>query len=201
MIIKKYEFNRDFKKIIKLLKNEACFQEVTARKNRVDRIREGLVHSIAYVAYEGEELLGFVRAMEDPPYGLLVRELYVRPEDRGCGIAKILLLCLIERFPDDTIQVAFLDLSYAVHQNFPSEKGVYYLPKPEVPTTYLKDDRAERKKKKKAQRMEAQLRRKALYEAEEYWYTRYLEYDLDESRDELESMEVDLELDDDDIPF
>ena len=164
-------------------------------------MREGLSRSMAYVAYEGSELLGFVRAMEDPPYGILVRELYVRPEERGRGIGRMLLLCLIERFPDYTFQVAFLDLSYAVYQNFPLVKGVYYLPKPEVPTTYLHDDRAERKKKKKAQRLESELRRKAMCEAEEYEYLGYLEYDLEESSDELESMEAALELDDHGIPF
>ena len=77
MVIRKYEYHRDFKKLLELFKTGELIKG-ELRKNRTkETLRQSLNKAVTYVAYEAEDLMGFVRVLEDPPFEPLVRDVYV----------------------------------------------------------------------------------------------------------------------------
>lgn len=174
MVIRKYEYHRDFKKLLELFRTEELIKG-ELRKNRTkETLRQSLNKAVTYVAYEEDDLMGFVRVLEDPPFEPLVRDVYVKPSYRGKGIGKSLLYCLFERISCERIQVATSDLSFAAHMGATLEQGAYYLRRPEEPTTYLlkdKTERKERRKKRKSKKMkERAYDEEDLFESDEFHY-------------------------------
>ncbi|WP_313126577.1 GNAT family N-acetyltransferase [Proteiniclasticum ruminis] len=92
MVIRKYADSRDFKKLLELFKTEGLIKG-ELRKNRTkETLRKSLNKAVTYVAYEEEDLVGFVRGLEDLPFEPLVRDVYVKPLYRRKGIGKSLYL-------------------------------------------------------------------------------------------------------------
>lgn len=174
MVIRKYEYHRDFKKLLELFRTEGLIKG-ELRKNRTkETLRKSLNKAVTYVAYEEDDLMGFVRVLEDPPFEPLVRDLYVKPSYRGKGIGKSLLYGLFERLSCERIQVATSDLSFAPHMGATLEQGAYYLERPEEPTAYLLQDKAERKERRKKSKSRKTKQREYyeddLFDSDEFHY-------------------------------
>ena len=149
MVIRKYADSRDFKKLLGLFITEELIKGDLRKKSTKEKLRQSLNKSVTYVAYEEEDLVGFVRGLEDLPFEPLVRDVYVKPLYRRKGIGKSLLYCLFERLSCDRIEVSSSHVSFASQMGLILEEGAYYVRRPEEPTTYLLQDKTERKQRRK----------------------------------------------------
>lgn len=165
MVIRKYADSRDFKKLLGLFITEELIKGDLRKKSTKEKLRQSLNKSVTYVAYEEEDLVGFVRGLEDLPFEPLVRDVYVKPLYRRKGIGKSLLYCLFERLSCDRIEVSSSHVSFASQMGLILEEGAYYVRRPEEPTTYLLQDKTERKQRRK-KRKTRQVHGRELYEEE-----------------------------------
>lgn len=165
MVIRKYADSRDFKKLLGLFITEELIKGDLRKKSTKEKLRQSLNKSVTYVAYEEEDLVGFVRGLEDLPFEPLVRDVYVKPLYRRKGIGKSLLYCLFERLSCDRIEVSSSHVSFASQMGLILEVGAYYVRRPEEPTTYLLQDKTERKQRRK-KRKTRQVHGGELYEEE-----------------------------------
>lgn len=165
MVIRKYADSRDFKKLLGLFITEELIKGDLRKKSTKEKLRQSLNKSVTYVAYEEEDLVGFVRGLEDLPFEPLVRDVYVKPLYRRKGIGKSLLYCLFERLSCDRIEVSSSHVSFASQMGLILEDGAYYVRRPEEPTTYLLQDKTERKQRRK-KRKTRQVHGRELYEEE-----------------------------------
>lgn len=69
------------------------------------RYLEALRTSRTYVAWEGEDLCGYVRCREDDGFGVYVYDLLVRPRFRGRGIGGRLMERAGQDFPGQALYV------------------------------------------------------------------------------------------------
>lgn len=165
MVIRKYADSRDFKKLLGLFITEELIKGDLRKKSTKEKLRQSLNKSVTYVAYEEEDLVGFVRGLEDLPFEPLVRDVYVKPLYRRKCIGKSLLYCLFERLSCDRIEVSSSYVSFASQMGLILEEGAYYVRRPEEPTTYLLQDKTERKQRRK-KRKTRQVHGRELYEEE-----------------------------------
>ncbi|SDI43105.1 GNAT family N-acetyltransferase [Proteiniclasticum ruminis] len=165
MVIRKYADSRDFKKLLGLFITEELIKGDLRKKSTKEKLRQSLNKSVTYVAYEEEDLVGIVRGLEDLPFEPLVRDVYVKPLYRRKGIGKSLLYCLFERLSCDRIEVSSSHVSFASQMGLILEVGAYYVRRPEEPTTYLLQDKTERKQRRK-KRKTRQVHGGELYEEE-----------------------------------
>lgn len=165
MVIRKYADSRDFKKLLGLFITEELIKGDLRKKSTKEKLRQSLNKSVTYVAYEEEDLVGFVRGLEDLPFEPLVRDVYVKPLYRRKGIGKSLLYCLFECLSCDRIEVSSSHVSFASQMGLILEEGAYYVRRPEEPTTYLLQDKTEIKQRRK-KRKTRQVHGRELYEEE-----------------------------------
>lgn len=72
----------------------------TAYTDHPQVLRQGFAHSLlTLAAYEGETLLGLVRAVGDGATIVFVQDLLVRPEHQRKGIGSALLQAILDRSP------------------------------------------------------------------------------------------------------
>lgn len=72
----------------------------TAYTEHPQVLRQGFAHSLLTLgAYEGETLLGLVRAVGDGATIVFVQDLLVRPEHQRKGIGSALLQAILDRYP------------------------------------------------------------------------------------------------------
>lgn len=72
----------------------------TAYTEHPQVLRQGFAHSLLTLgAYEGETLLGLVRAVGDGATIVFVQDLLVRPEHQRKGIGSALLQAILDRHP------------------------------------------------------------------------------------------------------
>lgn len=72
----------------------------TAYTDHPQVLRQGFAHSLLTLgAYEGETLLGLVRAVGDGATIVFVQDLLVRPEHQRKGIGSALLQAILDRHP------------------------------------------------------------------------------------------------------
>ncbi|MEA5018547.1 MAG: GNAT family N-acetyltransferase [Erysipelotrichaceae bacterium] len=105
MEIRKYQREKDEVKLMALLKKEgeawSCYwQEEVSLK-----YKEALVNSITYVAYEGDLLCGYCRALDDQGFYLYVCDLLVDIDHRGKAIGKQLIEKLKDGYPHQNIYI------------------------------------------------------------------------------------------------
>ena len=64
-------------------------------------LREGFGHSLlTLAAYEGDELLGLVRAVGDGATVVFIQDILVLPDRQRQGIGTALMKAVLERYPD-----------------------------------------------------------------------------------------------------
>ncbi len=100
-----------------IYRDEYLDGDVAADRLRVwtERFAPPLTNQFVMLAVEGDALLGFVCAYGDhePPWGTLIDNLHVRPDQQGRGIGRMLLAAnaawSIERYPNVPIHLWVLD--------------------------------------------------------------------------------------------
>lgn len=105
MEIRKYQREKDEVKLMALLKKEgeawSCYwQEEVSLK-----YKEALANSITYVAYEGDLLCGYCRALDDQGFYLYVCDLLVDIDHRKKAIGKQLIEKLKDGYPHQNIYI------------------------------------------------------------------------------------------------
>lgn len=89
-MIQLYDETRDLKKLFALLMSDEEWHEYVTREDGA-LYRDSLNKSMTYVAYAGDELIGFVRSIEDFNYYVYVCDLLVHENHRGQEIGRKLL--------------------------------------------------------------------------------------------------------------
>lgn len=105
MDIREYDKKLDEETVMRLIEAEgeewACYSSSDAS----DQYKSALDKSITYVAYEGEDLCGFSRSVEDNDFYMYVCDLLVAPTYRGKNIGRELMECLHRDYPDQVSYV------------------------------------------------------------------------------------------------
>jgi GNAT superfamily N-acetyltransferase len=111
MVIKIYDESRDYPGLLTLFASEedwACYSGDNA-----PRYKNSLAKSITHVAYEGNELVGYSRSIEDFGFYILICDLLVHRKHRGKSIGKKLLECVANEYQDmETFVLSDVDLYY-----------------------------------------------------------------------------------------
>jgi len=72
----------------------------TAYTENPQALRQGYAHSLLTLgAYEGETLVGIIRAVGDGATIVFIQDLLVHPENRRQGIGTALLRAVLDRYP------------------------------------------------------------------------------------------------------
>jgi GNAT superfamily N-acetyltransferase len=125
MMIKIYIRERDEAKLMQMLEEEgeewACYW----KGENAAKYREALAKSITYVAYEGEEICGFSRSLDDYGFYIYVCDLLVRSSYRGKGLGHELMECLPGKFPGQTVYVMSDVDEYYIGLGYPKEGSVF----------------------------------------------------------------------------
>lgn len=103
----------------------ACY----SAKNVSDKYRSALDNSITYVAYEGDELCGYSRSLDDCGYYIYVCDLLVKPDYRGKSIGRKLMECIYSDFPDHIVFVMSDVDEYYKKQGYIYEGSIFKVPK------------------------------------------------------------------------
>ena len=93
--IRKYSIN-DEEKIMAIITQEGK----EWKSYRDPKYKAALLNSITYVAYENDDLCGYVRAVNDNDYYIFVFDLLVTPKHRGKNIGRLLMENLYQEYPN-----------------------------------------------------------------------------------------------------
>lgn len=104
MVIKIYEKN-DEMGLLDLLYDEGEEWIDYYNQNGREKLIRALASSIAYLAYEGNIVIGYIRAREDDGFGVYIYDLLVRKSYRGHNIGKQLMEHIASKYFDQTIYV------------------------------------------------------------------------------------------------
>ncbi len=104
MVIKIYDKN-DEMGLLDLLYDEGEEWIDYYNQNGREKLIRALASSIAYLAYEGNIVIGYIRAREDDGFGVYIYDLLVRKSYRGHNIGKQLMEHIASKYFDQTIYV------------------------------------------------------------------------------------------------
>lgn len=104
MVIKIYDKN-DEMGLLDLLYDEGEEWTDYHNQNGREKLIRALASSIAYLAYEGNIVIGYIRAREDDGFGVYIYDLLVRKSYRGHNIGKQLMEHIASKYLDQTIYV------------------------------------------------------------------------------------------------
>ena len=103
MEIERYDKLRDETKLLKIIENEEGW--TYTEKDLFEKYKSALEKSITYVAYDGENLFGYSRSINDFDLYIYICDLLVTSDYRGQGIGKKLMECVQNDYKDFTIYV------------------------------------------------------------------------------------------------
>lgn len=104
MEIRKFELT-DENACMSMIENEGEEWVSYWSKENQGKYRSALRNSITYLAFEGDDLCGYVRALDDMGFCIYVCDLLVTGNHRGKGIGKKLMEQLTMDYPDQTVYV------------------------------------------------------------------------------------------------
>lgn len=129
MRIRAYNKVEDEEKLMKMIEDEgkewACYSDESVS----DKYRLALDKSITYVAYEGDELCGYSRSIDDCGFYVYVCDLLVKPMFRGKRIGRKLMDCIYSDYPGHTVYVMSDVDEYYKKQGYKREGTVYEVTK------------------------------------------------------------------------
>ncbi len=102
--IRPYRKRQDTKLLDLLLSEGHEWAEYTA-PDKKDLYLLNCEKSFTYLLYEDEEVIGYIRALEDYSYYMYVCDLLVRKDKRGQGYGKLLMDHIQKEFPKLTVLV------------------------------------------------------------------------------------------------
>ena len=127
MQIRKYKKD-DEDKVIEMIKLEGEEWKDYHAPENADRFKRALEKSITYVAYEGEELCGYSRSVDDNACGVIVCDLLVTPKHRGKSIGRRLMECIYKDFPGKEVYVMSDVDEYYKKQGYKKIGSVFEVP-------------------------------------------------------------------------
>ena len=83
MEILKYNSQRDFEKLMDVIKSEGDDWSCYSSDSNQDIYKKALEKSMTYVAYSGDELCGYSRSLDDYSFYIFVCDLLVHKQFRG----------------------------------------------------------------------------------------------------------------------
>lgn len=103
----------------------ACYHDPLHK----DAYALNLEKSITYLLIEDEEIIGYIRAIEDYGFYIYICDLLVTPSKRGLGYGKLLMQHVQSLYPKlDTFVMSDVD-PYYIKQGFHREGSIFLLPK------------------------------------------------------------------------
>lgn len=123
--ILQYNRERDYDKLRELIRSEG-----EEWKEYLEPTYEfALDKSITYVAYDGAELCGYSRSIDDPGNFVWVIDLLVNKNHRGNEIGKSLMECVVGDYPDQDIYVMSDVDAYYEKLGYQKEGSIYKVKK------------------------------------------------------------------------
>jgi GNAT superfamily N-acetyltransferase len=103
-MIRKFEAT-DQMAITKLIESEGYDWKDYFEGNNREKYWRSLTDSITYVKVHGDEIIGYLRAIDDHGYDLYVCDLLVHQDHRGQGYGKEILTHVMNLYPNRDIYV------------------------------------------------------------------------------------------------
>lgn len=91
--------------IMQLMKDEGEDWHCYWADDHQEKYRNALDNSITYVAFEGSEVCGYVRALDDMGFCIYICDLLVSKRHRGKSIGRQLMEQYVHHFPGQTVYV------------------------------------------------------------------------------------------------
>ncbi len=129
MVIRAYNRELDEDKLMKMIENEGEEWSCYSAEDVSEKYRLALANSITYVAYEGEELCGYSRSLDDCGFYVYVCDLLVRPQFRGRSIGRKLMECIYQDFPNHIVYVMSDVDEYYMKQGYRREGSIFEVDK------------------------------------------------------------------------
>ena len=103
--IKAYEPQRDQATLMAMIEREGPDWAVYSDPEPAKRYHQTLQRSLTYVAYDHDDIVAYVRALEDPGFYIYICDLLVTPKARGKGLGQALMETYIQAYPHHTVYV------------------------------------------------------------------------------------------------
>jgi len=127
MQVRKYK-KEDADNVIKIVELEGDEWKAYYAPENVERFKRALGKSITYVAYEGEELCGYSRSVDDNACEIIVCDLLVTPKHRGKNVGSRLMECICSDYPEKEVYVMSDVDEYYEKQEYKKIGSVYEVP-------------------------------------------------------------------------
>ena len=105
MVIRGYKNVEDEDKLMEMIRAEgeewACYSD----KKYSNNYKIALNKSITYVAYDGSNLCGYSRSINDCGFYIYICDLLVKPKYRRNQIGKQLMECVLQDYPEQLVYV------------------------------------------------------------------------------------------------
>jgi ribosomal protein S18 acetylase RimI-like enzyme len=125
MEIRKYTRENDEAGLMQMIRDEGQEWSCYWADGFSDKYMSALENSITYVAYEGNEICGYSRSLDDCGFYIYICDLLVKPTFRGRGLGRKLMECLCRDFPDQVVYVMSDVDEYYIKQGFKKEGSVF----------------------------------------------------------------------------
>lgn len=130
MKIRAYNKSEDEEKLMKMIEAEGEEWASYSDASVSAKYELALDNSITYVAYEGKELCGYSRSIDDHGFYIFVCDLLVSPKYRGRSIGKKLMECIYIDYPDHTAYVMSDVDAYYKKQDYKQEGSLFEVKRP-----------------------------------------------------------------------
>ncbi|NNK81502.1 MAG: GNAT family N-acetyltransferase [Flavobacteriaceae bacterium] len=129
MKIRAYNKDKDEYKLMKMIEGEGEEWTCYSDNSVSDKYRFALENSITYVAYEGDNLCGYSRSINDCGFYIYVCDLLVIQMCRGKKIGQKLMECLSTEYPNQIVYVMSDVDEYYKKKGFKREGSIYEVTK------------------------------------------------------------------------
>jgi ribosomal protein S18 acetylase RimI-like enzyme len=104
MEIKTYS-QQDEDKLFDMLRKEGAEWKCYWGEAEIEKYKKALAASITFVAYDKDELCGYVRCRDDDGFGIYIYDLLVAKTSRGKNFGRKLMEKVRSNFPGETVYV------------------------------------------------------------------------------------------------
>lgn len=125
MEIRRYCKDIDVQNVMSLLQEEGETWSCYWNEDRAESYKQALTHSITFVAYEGNQILGYARALDDHGFYVYLCDLLVRKADRGNQLGRKLIEAFVIAFPRQNVYVMSDEDGYYHKLNFDRIGSIY----------------------------------------------------------------------------
>lgn len=126
MKIKFYSLN-DENNLFEMIKNEGMEWKDYWGESNIEKYKIALLNSITFVAYDGDELSGYVRCRDDDGFGVYIYDLLVKKSKRGNNLGRKLMEYVFSEFPNDKLYVMSDVDEYYKKQGYLWEGSIFEL--------------------------------------------------------------------------